>query len=103
MPGICVEEDLHGVGVAHDDWRHKVTGRSWRTCGIATALVHQGCPVPICYLDMVAVGTVGTVINVKTGEIKPQYFPALHLNRFCLCHVRRVELREVWRADNTCE
>ena len=50
---------------------------------------------------MVAI-TVATVPNSKSGELKPQYFPTLHLNRLCLCEVGRVLLGVVWRGDNTC-
>ena len=50
---------------------------------------------------MVAI-TVATGPNIKSGELKPQYFPTLHLNRLCLCEVGRVLLGVVWRGDNTC-
>ena len=96
-----MEEDLHCAGVGHDDWRLEVTGGSARNRGLAAALVHQDFPVPICDLEMVAI-TVATVPNSKSGELKPQYFPTLHLNRLCLCDVVRVLLGVVWRGDNTC-
>ena len=51
--GIRVEEDLHSVAPGRYDWRHEVIGVIGTT-GVATAVVHQGCPVPICDSDKVA-------------------------------------------------
>ena len=102
MPGIRVEEDLHGVGVGHNDRRLEVTRRRGRTCGVATAHVHQGSPVPIRDLDMVACTVVTTDPNGKAGELQPQYLPTLHVNRICFLKVRRVVVGVVWRGDNTC-
>ena len=50
---------------------------------------------------MVAI-TVATGPNSKSGELKPHYFPTLHLDRLCLREVGRVLLGVVWRGDNTC-
>ena len=91
MFGIRVEEDLHGVGVGHDDWRQEG----------AAALVHQGLPVPVFDLDMVACA-VATGPDIKLGKLQPQYLPNLNLYPLCLLNVRRVVVGVVWRSDNTC-
>ena len=91
MCGIRVEEDLHGVGVGHDDWRQER----------AAALVHQGFPVLVFDLDMVACAVV-TDRNNKSCELQPQYLPNLHSYRHCLLKVGRVVVGVVWRGDDTC-
>ena len=101
VTGIRVEEDLHGVSVGHHDWRKEVSWRRGRNWGVAAALVHQGFPVPVFDLDMVACAVV-TEPNSKVGELKPQYLTNLYLYRLCLLKVGRVEFGIVWRGDNTC-
>ena len=98
---IRVEEDVHGVGHARYDWRQEVTGRSWTTVGVAAPLAQQGCPVPICDLDIV-VGTTICKPNSSEGELYPQNFPTLHMNCLCLIEVVGIFFRVVWRSDNTC-
>ena len=98
---IRVEEDVHGVGHARYDWRQEVTGRSWTIVGVATALAQQGCPVPICDLDIV-VGTTICKPNSSEGELYPQNFPTLYLNCLCPIEVVGILVRVVWRGDNTC-
>ena len=100
--GIRVEEDVHGVGQGRYDWRQEVTGRSFRASwSVATAPVHQGCPVPICDFDIVS-GTRLCPIYSNLGELYPQHFATLH--PYCLCPIQVVGiiLRVVWRGDNTC-
>ena len=98
---IRVEEDVHGVGHGRYDWRLEVTGRSWTTVGVAAPLAQQGCPVPICDLDIV-VGTIISHKNSSEGELYPQNFPTLHMNCLCLIEVVGICFRVVWRSDNTC-
>ena len=98
---IRVEEDVHGVGHARYDWRQEVTGRSWTIVGVATALAQQGCPVPICDLDIVVWTTICKP-NSSEGELYPQNFPTLHMNCLCLIEVVGIFFRVVWRSDNTC-
>ena len=88
---ICVEEDLHSVAPARYDWRQKVRGRRWISSRVAAAVVHQGCPVPICDLDKVDTG--GEPVNSKVGELQPQYLPTLHLYDLSPVEVGRIVLR----------
>ena len=98
---VRVEEDVHGVGHGRYDWRLEVTARSWTTVVVAAALAHQGCPVPICDVDVV-VGTHRCRPNSKEGELYPQDFATLHLYCLCFINVVRIFSRVVWRGDNTC-
>ena len=101
---IRVEVDVHGIGLCRDDWRHEVMGMGRRDCGVATAPVHQGCPVPICDFDMAAWACVNGITDPdsKVSELQPQYLPTLYLYCLCLVEVERVVARVVWRGDNTC-
>ena len=93
---IRVEEDVHGVGQGRYDWRQEVTGRSIRASwSVATAPVHQGCPVPIRDLDKVP-RTGDDLYNSKVGELQPQYLPTLHFYRLRLVEVARSVVRVVW-------
>ena len=100
---IRVEEDLHSVAPGRYDWRQEVQGMRWISIRVAAAVVHQGCPVPIRDIDVVALaGGDITSPNSKVGELQPQYLPTLHLYRLCLLNVVMVAARVVWRGDNTC-
>ena len=78
ITAICVEEDLHSVAPGSYDWRQEVGVRRWISTGVAAAVVHQGCPVPIGDLDIVE-PTGGSIFHIKVGELQPQYLPGLHL------------------------
>ena len=95
---VCVEEDIHGVGLCGEDW--------WKVTG-AAAPVHQGCPVPIHDFDVVALAgdriPRRTSINPKVGELQLKNLPALCLYPLCLLNVARITPRIFWRADNTCD
>ena len=80
VSAIRVEEYFHCVGSRCDGWWLEVQGIRW-TIGIAAAVVHQGCPVPIGDLDIVAWagGDRTTNFNSKVVELQPQYLPCLHL------------------------
>ena len=82
-----MEEDLHYVGPGRNDWRHEVIGMRWIKKGVAATVVHQGCPVPIRDLDIMARtgGDITASLNFKIGELQPQYLPRHHL--YCLCHL----------------
>ena len=101
---IRVVEDVHGIGLCRDHWRHEVIGRIRSDCGVATAFVHQGCPIPICDFDMAAWAFVNISAdsNSECGELQPQYLPALYLYSLRLVVVERVVAGVVWRRDNTC-
>ena len=75
MIDIRVEEYFHCIGYRCDSWWLEVQGRRWVPGGVAAAVVHQGCPVPIGDLDIVATGP----HNSKVGELQPQYLPSLYL------------------------
>ena len=94
---IRVEQDLHSVAPGCYDWRQEVIGIRWIIRGVAAAVVHQGCPVPICDLDKVtwAGGDITTNPNSKVGELQPQYLPTLHFYGFGLVHVVRIVIRVV--------
>ena len=78
MIDIRVEEYFHCIGSRCDSWWPEVRGMGW--IRVAAAVVHQGCPVPIGDLDIVArAGGDITSINSKAGELQPQYLPGLHL------------------------
>ena len=64
--------------------------------GLAAAVVHQGCPVPICNFDIVLTRGVFSIINFKVGELQPQYLSSLHMNSFGPLKVVRVVVRVVW-------
>lgn len=54
---IRVEEYFRCVGFCCDGWWLEVPGiplMRWINPGVAAAVVHQGCPVPIGDLDIVA-------------------------------------------------
>ena len=92
---IRVEEDLHSVAPGRYDWRQEVVVFRWSSIRVAAALVHQGCPVPIRDLDVVAcAGGDGDVFttrqNSKAGELQPQYLSALHF--YCLRFVKVVRI-----------
>ena len=76
-----MEEDIRPVSTGCYDRRHevKLIGRISR--GDPATLVHQGCSVPICDLDMIARAGVDVTanINIKLGELQPHYLPTLHL------------------------
>ena len=91
LTAIRPEEDHHGVAVGHDDWRQAE----------AAALVHQGFPVLVFDLDMVACA-VAAGPNIKLGKLQPQYLPNLNLYPLCPLNVSRVVVGVVWRGDNTC-
>ena len=75
---IGVEVDFHFVRFGRYYRRLEVIGIRW--IRVAAAVVHQGCPVPIGDLDIVArAGGDITSINSKAGELQPQYLPGLHL------------------------
>ena len=95
---ICVEEDLHSVAAGRYDWRQEVMGIRWISVRVAAAVVHQGCPVPICDLDKVACAGVDNPasINSKVGELQPQYLPTLHFYGLRLVDVVRIGARVVW-------
>ena len=100
-----MEEDVHGVRLCGEDWRHEVISMSWRhTSGVATAPVHQGCPVPVYDFDIVAWagGRVRWIINLKVGELQPQHLPTLYLYGISPLKVVRITFGVVWREDNTC-
>ena len=101
---IRVVVDVHGIGLCCDHWRHEVTGRIRRDCGVATAFVHQDCPVPICDFDMAAWAFVNISAdsNSKLGELQPQCLPTLYLYSLCFVDAGRVAAGVVWRRDNTC-
>ena len=89
---ICVEEDLHFVAPScYYGWQ-EVGERGWILSGEAAALVHQGCPVPICDFDKVACAGIESTTrpNRKGGELQPQYLPTLNLYRLCLVNVVRI-------------
>ena len=78
-----MEEDLHSVAPGRYDWRQEVIGIipiRWISIRVAAAVVHQGCPVPICDLDKVDTG--GEPVNSKVGELQPQYLSTLYM--YCL-------------------
>ena len=77
----------------------------WIKWGVATAVVHQGCPIPIDDFDIVAWagGEITTSPNIKVGELQPQYLTTFHLNAFCLVNQVRIVVRVVWWGDNTCK
>ena len=99
---ICPKKDVHCVGGRRDVWRQEEKGTGWFDWGVATAVVHQGCPVPICDLDMVPL-TIRSPPNSKVGELQPQYLSTLHLNCLGLLKVVRVIARVVWWSKNTCK
>ena len=78
MIDIRVEEYFHCIGYRCDSWWLEVQGRRWVPGGVAAAVVHQGCPVPIGDLDIVVL-TLGMIFDIKVGELQPQYLPGLHL------------------------
>ena len=100
MIGIRVEEYFHCVGFRCDGWWLEVPGRRW--IRVAAAVVHQGCPVPICDLDKVGwaggdiAGGAITSLNSKVGELQPQYLPTLHFYGLCFVEVVRIVVRVVW-------
>ena len=79
-----MEVDLHCVGEAGYDRRLEVQGIRWISIRVATAVVHQGRPVPIGDFDKVARAGVDTTTNPnsKVCELKPQYLPTLHSDLF---------------------
>ena len=80
---IRVEEYFHCIGYRCDSWWLEVQGRRWVSGGVAAAVVHQGCPVPIVDLDVVArAGGDITSPNSKVGELQPQYLSTLYM--YCL-------------------
>ena len=80
MIDIRVEEYFHCIGTRCDSWWLEVQGRRWVPGGVAAAVVHQGCPIPIGDLDIVAwAGGDITSINSKVGELQPQHLPCLYL------------------------
>ena len=92
---IRVEEDLHSVAPGRYDWRQEVSRKRW--IRVAAAVVHQGCPVPIGDLDIVAwAGGDITSPNFKVGELQPQYLPTLHFYYLCFVVVVRIVARVVW-------
>ena len=101
-----MEEDVHGVRICDEDWRLEVPRMRWTyTTGVATAPVHQGCPVSFYDFDIVAWAAghiIVTSIKLKAGELQPQQLPTLYLYPICPLKVVRITLRVVWRGDNTC-
>ena len=100
-----MEGDVHGVRLCGEDWRHEVIGMSWSyTSGVATAPVHQGCPVPVYDFDIVAWagGRVRWIINLKVGELQPQHLPTLYLYGISPLKVVRITFGVVWRDEDTC-
>ena len=94
MIDIRVEEYFHCIGSRCDSWWLEVQGRIiW--IRVATAVVHQGCPVPIGDLDIVEF-TGGFPLNSKVGELQPQYLPTLHFYPLGLVKVVRIVVRVVW-------
>ena len=87
-------------GLGHYDWWQEVPGIKWISRGVAAAVVHQGCPVPICDLDKVACagGDINSTANPnsKVGELQPQYLPTLHYYGLRFVEVGRIESRVVW-------
>ena len=83
-----MKEYFHSVGFGCDGWWLEVKKEIiWLNIGEAAAVVHQGCPVPIGDLDVVAwAGLPGgdrtTSPNSKVGELQPQYFSTLYM--YCL-------------------
>ena len=86
---ISVEIDLNFVSFGcYDLW-----------VGVAAAVVHQSCPVPIGDLDKVAWagGDITMAIrNSKVGELQPQYLATLHFYCLRLVEVVRVVVRVIW-------
>ena len=83
-----MKEYFHCVGFGCDGWWLEV--KKEIICiniGEAAAVVHQGCPVPIRDLDIMARtgGDITASLNFKIGEVQPQYLPSHHL--YCLCHL----------------
>ena len=96
MISIRAEEYFHSVASRH---YHQVVGMRWVQWKVTTGSVHQGYPVPIPDFDKVARtgGDVAAIVNIKVGELKPQYFPILHFYGLDFIHiVRVVSIRVVW-------
>ena len=103
---VRVEEDVHGVAVWGEDGRQEVIWMRRFQIRVATAPVHQGCPIPFYDFDKVA-WTGGRItvtrINCKASELQPQHLPTLYFYPLRFLEVVRITLRVVWRGDNTCE
>ena len=99
-----VEEDLHSVAPACYDWRQEVIGIRWIQGGAATAIVHQGCSVPICDFDIVAWagGAIATSWNIKAGELKPQKLSIFHLYHIRSVQQAGIAVRAVWWSQHAC-
>ena len=84
--GIRAEEYFHSV--ASSNYQQVVRMRWVRWKG-STGPVHQGYAVSIPDFDKVARagGDVATVMNVKVGELQPQYLPILHFDGILLFQV----------------
>ena len=92
-----MEEDLHSVAPGRYDWRQEVVVFRWSSIRVAAAVVHQGCPVPIRDLDIVAwAGGDITSPNSKVGELQPQYLPTLHFYYLGLLKVVWIVVGVVW-------
>ena len=69
----------------------------WIKYVVAAAVVHQGCPVPIGDLDIVAsAGGDITSPNSKVGELQPQYFSTLYMYCLGFVGVGKVVAWVVW-------
>ena len=98
-----MEDDIHSVApCCYYGWQ-EVEGRGWIQRGDAAALVHQGCPVPICDFDKVASADIESTTrpNRKGGELQSQYRPTFDLYRLCLVMVVRIVVGVVWRGNDT--
>ena len=71
----------------------------------ATALPHQGCPVPIhdCQVVTATVSTLTIPLNVECIEFDRNEQSLVNMYRLHSIKVVRVAVRVVWRGDNACE
>ena len=64
--------------------------------GGAAALLHQGCPVPVCDCQVVVVtGGIPLHFNVKCSELQREDQSLLHMDRLCLPEAVWVVVRVV--------
>ena len=63
--------------------------------GVAAALLHQGCPVPVRDCQVVVAITV-PYVNVKCSELQRKDQSLLHLDRLCPLKIVGVVVGVVW-------
>ena len=95
---IGVEVDFHFVCFGCYDRRLEVQAIRWISIRVATAVVHQGRPVPIGNFDKVGRASVDTATNPnsKGSELKPQDLSLFHTYVLCHLKVMRIGCRMVW-------